>query len=288
MLDEPLAAERHARTPRAGSGGRSSNRSPGCGARRSQLACGSMYGTTSTTSVSSASGIPIGFPSSIGPSGSNSSSGPNTSPDSRAMANWRRISSRFIVASNTRSPGSSPSDQLLGAAPHLVHLDVIGVAVVAVPVVDGEHVGRLLAEHRRRGGRPPRRGRPARTSGRGRSGPSRSCPSRCSRGTRRGRHRALPPTAWSRASAIGERSRPRRGRRAARRARRRWRPRAPRDGPRRGPGPSTRRWRSLRRRGGRGTRPGCPSGLPHGARREQRVDAIGRRCPNRSSTSVVC
>ena len=80
-----------------------------------------------------------------------------------------------------------------GASTDDVHLDVVGVAVAAALVVDGEHVGVLLAEERRRGGRrpPPRRRR--RTRRRRRWWAHRPCPSRGTAGTRPARRRAPRP-----------------------------------------------------------------------------------------------
>ena len=58
------------------------------------------------------------------------------------------MASRFIVDSRTRG---RPRGELGPPVEHCVHLDVVGVAVAAVPVVADGDVGVLLVEH---GGEP--------------------------------------------------------------------------------------------------------------------------------------
>ena len=104
---------------------------------------------TSTTSVSSSSVMPIGLPSSIGPSGSKS----RVRSELLAGLPRHRHLALDLVAVHRRlehpQAGQVGGHHLLGAAADLVDLDVIGMAVVAVPVVDGQHVGPLLAQDRR-------------------------------------------------------------------------------------------------------------------------------------------
>ncbi len=59
-----------------------------------------------------------------------------------------REKSLHCIAVHRRLEHSRCAGKFGGAMPHRVHLDVIGVAVVAVPVVHGEHVGAFLAQDR--------------------------------------------------------------------------------------------------------------------------------------------
>ena len=149
-------------------------------------------------------------------------------PASRAASIMRTMWSRFIVASNTVGVPAN----LGGAVADGVHLDVIGVAVVAVPVVDREHVGVLLAQDRRPAARRPRRRAPAGTTRDRCSAPTPSSRCPCSRATRRGGRRAPRPSARSRRAGDRPASHRRRDRRAPRRSRRSWR------------SPATTRWPS--------------------------------------------
>ena len=96
---------------------------------------------TSTARLSSASGVPSGLPSSIGPFGSNSCSGSGLGISSR-LADHE-------VAVHRRLEPSGRAGEVGGPVPDAVHLDVVGVAVVAVPVVEHDDVGLLLAQDRR-------------------------------------------------------------------------------------------------------------------------------------------
>ena len=64
-----------------------------------------------------------------------------------------------MVAVRRRLVDALVPGELGGAHADAVHLDVVGVAVAAVVVVDGEHVGVLLVEDARRAGPRPRRRR---------------------------------------------------------------------------------------------------------------------------------
>ena len=108
----------------------------------------------------------------------------------RARSMLRRMASRFIVASKT----CSSAGQLGGPAPDPVDLDVVGVAVAAVVVVDGEHVGVAPRGGSRPAARPPRRRRPARSTPGCRWWARPSSRSPRSRGTRPARRRGSRPT----------------------------------------------------------------------------------------------
>ncbi len=102
-------------------------------------------------------------------------------PAAFAASNMRRTRSRFIVDSSTRGPAGRE----LGAAVHqVVDLDVVGVAVAAVPVVAHHDVGASSSRIWASRPRPPRGPRGGRSPGGG-SAPTRSCRSR--------RSRARPP-----------------------------------------------------------------------------------------------
>ena len=95
---------------------------------------------TSTRQVISSSAVPRGLPSSIGASGSKS---PTSAPSSRPAAIRRASSVRFIVASSSRGRRAASS---AARCTRWCTLHVVGVAVVAVPVVADQDVGLLLVE----------------------------------------------------------------------------------------------------------------------------------------------
>ena len=176
---------------------------------------------------------------------------PVASASSSARCSIRRwMWSRFIVASYTRRRAR----ELGGADADAVHLDVVGVAVAAVVVVDGQHVGVLVVRGSRRAAPRPRR--------------RRRCGERLRRVVRRLAGHAGVVVAEELDPVDAERSRGRASVSATRRSPSvspgreasgrcspsspRSRPRARPGGPRPWRGPSCRRSRSPRRRDGRG------------------------------------
>ena len=192
---------------------------------------------TSTARVSSASAMPNGLPSSAAPFGVEVAPRAIGAPASRAIAIMRTMWSRFMVASNTFGvPG-----QFGGTMTDRVDLDVIGVAVVAVPVVDREHVGVLLAQDVGQpfGGLVERRLQE-------RLGIVVLLPPGHAAVLVAEPHDAVDAERCGRAVDLGRgadrrATRRRRDPRAPRRSRRWWRSPARRDGPRRWPGPGSRR-----------------------------------------------
>ncbi len=130
--------------------------------------------------------------------------------------------------------------QVGGPVPDAVDLDVVGVAVAAVPVVEHDDVGVLLAEDRGQplGGLvdvgPPERRRVVVLLPAGHPRVAVAEPHDAGHAEHAGRRRRSPAPAVDERLAVG------RGRRAPRRARRWCTRRARRGGPRRRPGPSTR------------------------------------------------
>ena len=170
-------AERLAEPLDRASAGRTTCRSPGCGGRRSAARFSSTKSATSTSRVISDSGVPNGLPSSAGPSGSKSASRRRLSEGRRPRPpapSSPRSAVRLMVDSSTRTL----RHHLAGADADTMHLDVVGMAVPAVPVVDRSARRPTPPQDRRRVAAPPRRRRPGGTTTVRRSAPNRSSPNR--------------------------------------------------------------------------------------------------------------
>ena len=122
----------------------------------------------------------------------------STAPTARGRHPRRRSRPAMLGGQLLRVPGRI-AGPLEGADRDVVGPDVVGVAVPAEVVVGRDDVGLVAPDEPRRAGRPPRRGRPARSSA-GRGCPADpSCRSRGSRGS---------PTRSRRGCAIARSSSP--------------------------------------------------------------------------------
>ena len=170
-----------------------------------------------------------------------------------ALAGLREAPHRVPVHRRLEQPRATGGE--VGATvQHAVHLDVVGVAVAAVPVVADDDVGVLLVEHCREAGR----GLVDRCRREGALVRVLLPPGHAGVLVAEPRDPVQPDRCRRRLGLAGAGDRPPShpgpGPRGPRRGRRAWRRRRRRDGPRRRHEPSTRRSARPRRRGGRGGR----------------------------------
>ena len=138
--------------------------------------------------------------------------------DRRARLASRLHHAHDVIAVHRRFEHRLRARHLRGAMADRVDLDVVGMAVVAVPVVDRQHVGMLFAQDLGQSSRRPPRQVPAGTTRDRCSAPTPSSRCPCTRATRRGEPPAPQPTQPSRRAADRPATRPRRGLREPRRS----------------------------------------------------------------------